>query len=282
MPLKGRVGRHTKQQGRHCQNWPEDQILVVGLLNRIAESEGGAGGGLTPRIVNGMASDELYSAISRFENQHFPGQGSGYVDPGGAMLKRMEELAMPPPSSRGRFNRDPWDAVPLPQPWTLDYIYRELLNHLPSNIREPLEKGGHLHAEGGDALIVMAVRHVKSLQERKFTRLPWPVVMWGRAYIYKSFKMLPYAESDGSVSFMNVDTHDRVEPNLPHMRYGEPIEATSNSVITGKLHAFLLYTGGMFRLIPPYHEFIIAQAALPVPGYDRPLPITGADKHGVK
>src|SRR5207248_1467040 len=40
-----------------------------------------------------------YQAIVRFEEKQFPGQHLGYVDPGGVMLKRMEELAASKPST---------------------------------------------------------------------------------------------------------------------------------------------------------------------------------------
>src|SRR5262245_2706003 len=93
MLLRGRVGRHARAGGRQCQNWIEDQQTVIGLLNRIAANDGGGGGILGGPIVAGISSDALYRAIAQFEDRHFPGQRSGFVDPGGAMLKRMEELA---------------------------------------------------------------------------------------------------------------------------------------------------------------------------------------------
>ena len=93
MPLRARVGRHTRQEGRHCQNWPDDQRIVIGLLNRVSVDAGGAEGRLSKPVISGICSDELYRAISTFEDKYWAGQRSGYVDPGGAMLKRMEELA---------------------------------------------------------------------------------------------------------------------------------------------------------------------------------------------
>src|SRR5262245_51941030 len=93
MPLRARVGRHTRQEGRHCQNWPDDQRTIIALLNRISVDAGGAAGRLSKPVISGICSDELYRAISIFEDKYWPGQRSGYVDPGGAMLKRMEELA---------------------------------------------------------------------------------------------------------------------------------------------------------------------------------------------
>lgn len=107
MPIRGRVGRHTNEGGRECQNWADDQQTVIDLLNRIPISDGGAGGTLTGRIVSGMSSEDLYRAITRFEDKYFPGQRRGFVEPGGAMLKRMEELA-------GRTASAPRTAAPPP------------------------------------------------------------------------------------------------------------------------------------------------------------------------
>ncbi len=92
MSLRGRVGRHTHDGGRHCQNWPDDQQSVISLLNRIPVAAGGAAGSLSKPVISGICGDELYRAISTFEDKYFPGQRSGYLDPAGAMLKRMEEL----------------------------------------------------------------------------------------------------------------------------------------------------------------------------------------------
>jgi hypothetical protein len=56
MPIRARVGKHTRAGGRQCQNWADDQKTVIDLLNRIPVTNGGAGGGLRPRIVAGIAS----------------------------------------------------------------------------------------------------------------------------------------------------------------------------------------------------------------------------------
>jgi hypothetical protein len=93
MPLGGRVGRHTRQGGGQAQNWPDDQLTIINLLNNISPADGGAGASLSKSVRSGICSDELYRAISTFEDKQFPGQRNGYVDPGGAMLKRMEALA---------------------------------------------------------------------------------------------------------------------------------------------------------------------------------------------
>jgi hypothetical protein len=80
---------------------------VITLLNRVPVSEGGAGGSLTGRVVSGLSSDALYRAILQFEDKHFPRQRSGFVEPGGPMLTRLEQLgtrsapvpASPPPAA---------------------------------------------------------------------------------------------------------------------------------------------------------------------------------------
>lgn len=95
MPIRARVGRHTRAGGRHCQNWVDDQKTVVDLLNRISTANGGQGQGLRPRIVAGIASNDLYAAITAFEAKNFPGQHLGYFDPGGPMFKKLEALGTP-------------------------------------------------------------------------------------------------------------------------------------------------------------------------------------------
>ena len=95
MPLRARVGRHANT-GVNCQNWEDDQQTVIALLNLISTAQGGAQASITGRVVRGIASDALYKAILRFQKQYFPGQQTGFVDPGGALLAKMETLAMGP------------------------------------------------------------------------------------------------------------------------------------------------------------------------------------------
>jgi hypothetical protein len=109
MPIRARVGRHTRAGGRHCQNWADDQKVVIDLLNRIPRTSGGTQGSLTPRLVAGVCSDELYAAISAFEDKYFPGQRSGYIDPGGAMYQKLALLAAPAATP-------PPAAAPAPAP----------------------------------------------------------------------------------------------------------------------------------------------------------------------
>src|ERR1700689_4213435 len=93
MALRGRVGRHTRLGGRQCQNWTDDQQVVIALLNSIPVSQGGAGGSITGRVIGLFSSDAVFNARSRFEDKHFPAQRNGFVEPGGAMLKLWEDLS---------------------------------------------------------------------------------------------------------------------------------------------------------------------------------------------
>jgi hypothetical protein len=104
-PLRGRVGRHSNT-GAQCQNWVEDQQTVIALLNLIPATDGGAEASLAGRVVAGMSSDALYKAILRFQKQYFPAQQSGFVEPNGAVLAKMETLASrptPAPKATGQW-----------------------------------------------------------------------------------------------------------------------------------------------------------------------------------
>ncbi|TWT11496.1 hypothetical protein [Reyranella sp. CPCC 100927] len=97
MSLRGCVGRYTREEGRHCQNWPDDQLMVIDLLNSVGLDDGGAGGTLdgniNGRLVTGISSDALYQAITRFEDRHFPGQRNGFVAPDSPLLKCLEAVS---------------------------------------------------------------------------------------------------------------------------------------------------------------------------------------------
>src|SRR5262245_33559975 len=96
MPLRSRVGRHAVT-GAQCQNRVEDQFQVIMSLNFIPTVDAGAQAGLsTDPVISGIASDALCKAILRFQKQHFPTQQSGFVDPGGVVLAKMEMLASQP------------------------------------------------------------------------------------------------------------------------------------------------------------------------------------------
>jgi hypothetical protein len=122
MPIRARVGRHTRAGGRHCQNWADDQQTVIDLLNRIPIVSGGKSGALRPRVVAGIASSELYAAIVEFERKNFPSQHLGFFDPGGPMFKKLETLGMPAPAPRASPPPPPPPSAPttgpIPRPLT--------------------------------------------------------------------------------------------------------------------------------------------------------------------
>ena len=95
MPLRARVGRHART-GAQCQNWVADQQTVIALLNLIPALDGGAEASIAGRVVGGLSSDALYNAILRFQKRYSPARQSGFVDPGDAVLARMELLTLRP------------------------------------------------------------------------------------------------------------------------------------------------------------------------------------------
>ncbi|MTV12274.1 MULTISPECIES: hypothetical protein [Bradyrhizobium] len=111
--LKDKVGRFAAT-GRSCQNWKQDQELVISLLNKIAISDGGAETTLKPQmVVTGHASDSLYNSILYFQKKNFPGTPDGYIRPGGPTFTRLVDLAAKaaakPPPPKGQ-----WDAIATP------------------------------------------------------------------------------------------------------------------------------------------------------------------------
>ncbi len=277
MPLRGRVGRHTKLQGRHCQNWTDDQTTVIDLLSRIPAAEGGAGDSLIgSRIVNGMASAALYGAITHFEDTHFPGQRSGFVDPGGAMLKRMEELAANR-SKRGRWYRDPDDPQPIPKPDMLGLLLGNVLDESDLTAREVKHFTARERVDFAP-LLGMAVKHIEDLKKMGMTDLPWGVELFGRAYIH-SWRKWASVDSDGTVEFRDYDDADYAEElPLPEMRFGSPVESHLE-ITTGKMGALLLYAGGDACRVRPYHTGHVSELAKPTWS---PRPIVGADKVGIR
>ncbi len=123
MPIRARVGRHAKAGGRHCQNWADDQNTVVALLNQIPVALGGAGGTLRPRIVAGIASDDLYQSILQFEERYFPGQRSGFIDPDGLIYQRMLSVTTAAPVPGPATNATEQHST---QPSEIDHLLQEL------------------------------------------------------------------------------------------------------------------------------------------------------------
>jgi hypothetical protein len=247
MALRARVGRHTKLGGRHCQNWAEDQQTIIDLLNRIPVADGGTGGKLNGRIIVGMSSDALYRAISQFEDKHFRGQRSGFVDPGGAMLKRMEELA-------ARATNAPTATQPAAKPKPLDVLRRNVLN--ATAVTGKWTAGELVEFE---PLVTMVVKHIDSLKSQGFDNIPY-AELWGRAHVIDMGAADAPVTSESRLGIYNIkgrlqlgydDAKGRfIKPDLPEMSYGRPLPIKPRVVIaTTFLGAMLLFQDGTcFRL----------------------------------
>jgi hypothetical protein len=270
MALRGRVGRHAQAGGRHCQNWADDQQTVIGLINRISVADGGAAGGLGGRVVAGIAGDALYNAIRRFEDKHFPGQRSGFLDPGGRMLKRMEDLAgrsiAPPPAAP-----PVPDEPPVPVLYPLEALRRNVLDDSPYVLWPAGERAAIA------PLITMAVKHIDNLLAGGLFRLKWSTELFGRAYIRPvNSAVVPRANKNGTVSFYDLRTGNSEEPELPEMSYGRPV-ASGGDITTGKLGALLLFDGGYSCRVRAYHTGNIPYLVATHGTYGaRPMPIAGA------
>ena len=90
--ISASVGRHSN--GRvQCHNLPADQATVIGLLNKIPQSQGGTREKpITESPRWGIASDELYRAIVTFQSANRLAV-DGHIDPGQAALRKLDELA---------------------------------------------------------------------------------------------------------------------------------------------------------------------------------------------
>lgn len=261
MPLRGRVGRHTHKGARQCQNWSDDQQALIALLNRIPVSDGGAGGSLNGRVVSGLSSDALYRAIARFEDKHFPGQRSGFVDPGGAMLRRIEELAARPAAPA------PQEAVPQDR---LEVLRRNLLDE--TQVRGVWTAGERVAFE---PLVTLAVRHIEALKSRGARNLPWQVEMFGRAHVVGHLAM--QLDRDGALTCALGLGVNQKSP-LPEMRYGSPVTGYSphNQIVTAWLGALLLYQDGTCVRVRPWHRFRIMIKEVP----PIPIPAEGIGRYG--
>src|SRR5262245_42559699 len=113
LQLKDKVGRFAAT-GRSCQNWKNDQAVVISLLNKISISDGGADNMLKPPlVVTGHASDSLYTSILYFQQKNFPGTPDGYIRPAGPTFKRLVELSTRA-AARPAPQRGTWDAIATP------------------------------------------------------------------------------------------------------------------------------------------------------------------------
>ena len=251
MSLRGRVGRHTRNGGRQCQNWRDDQKTVTDLLNGISVGDGGAAGALNGTIVAGICGDALYAAISQFENKHFPRQGSGYVDPGGAMLRLMEQLAARPGSA----------PAPALTQSTSTPAAETMLDILKRNVQDVRSIAGKWTAGDAvqlDRLIKMVLEHIENLKGIKdqggklLDKLPWSAEIFGRAYIFKAGTELIYTYRPNKlVDFRYVaeDLQGRRKDVSAEMKYGYPLNWT-DAIFVYKLPALVLFQDGLCSRIP--------------------------------
>jgi hypothetical protein len=89
MGLTSSVGR---RHGRDSRNRVGDQKIIQNLLNRIPANRGGAGGSLNERLLEGICSHKLHSAILNFQKKNLPQFADGHVDPDGRTLDAMERM----------------------------------------------------------------------------------------------------------------------------------------------------------------------------------------------
>jgi len=237
MTLKARVGRHTRDKGRQCQNRAADQRTVIDLLNRIPVSEGGAGGALKGPIVAGISSDALYRAISQFEDKYFPGQRNGFVDPGRTMLKRMEELAK------------------LAAESPLDILRRNLLK-ADKSLAGKWNFGDRVQV---DRLVAMAVKHIDNLKKLKdpkgklLDKLPSWAELFGRAYVAKQGEEVYEVYGRWVPIEHYLEARDRrrnTRKVVDVMNYGTPL-TWHDEIWTWKLPALILFQDGKYFIAAP-------------------------------
>jgi len=78
---------------RQSYNFPADQLLVISLLNRIGQAQGGRRENpLSTNVVRGVVTSDLYQAILAFQRTQNLSV-DGHVDPQQATLRRLDDLA---------------------------------------------------------------------------------------------------------------------------------------------------------------------------------------------
>jgi hypothetical protein len=257
MSIKGRVGRHAHVGGHQCQNWTADQQYVINLLNQIPASQGGAHGTLNGRIISGISSEALYQAILVFEEKYFPGQRSGFVDPNGKLLQRMEKEAsqlntrdVPPPSPQ-----------PAPKPVSpLQTLQRNLLDDALASKVDPFFP---MYKSQVQPLITLAYKHIDNLIEMGMAELPWRLEMFGRAHVTSLYVDVrtevtwgsTFLGRDQPVVYYDMHTGESTKARLPEMSYGHPINMDAMEEVTTEwMPAILLYKSGTVAKIAPYRK----------------------------
>ncbi|MEO5859980.1 MAG: LysM peptidoglycan-binding domain-containing protein [Pyrinomonadaceae bacterium] len=149
----------------------------------------------------------------------------------------------------------------------LDILRRNLLDESTAIKKVPLWA---LHKSSFMPLTQMALKHIDNLAETKHTKLPFRVILFGRAFVLGDGELLyrfPTYTSTAKRIFTGNDEHplfytnkttgEKTEgPKLPEMRYGKPVDK-NKTVYTARLPAMLLYdSGAVVRLVPYQQGFI--------------------------
>jgi hypothetical protein len=139
----------------------------------------------------------------------------------------------------------------------IDFQRRRVRDERRSKLFPPAEQAAF------QPLVEMAVEHIDRLKnEQGMKALPWPVEMFGRAYVTKNKR--PIIETDGTLIFRDIDTMNSETLPLPEMRYGQPVDLDQD-ITTGKLSALLLYAHlGECCRVPPYHSGAIRDLTQPL------------------
>jgi hypothetical protein len=249
MPLKARVGRHTQDKGRQCQNYPQDQQTVIDLLNRIPVPNGGAGGGLKEHIVSGKCSDALYRAISQFEDKYCHGQRHGFVDPGGPMLKRMEELA------GGAEKKAAAQS-------SLGVLRANVLN-VDARLKGFWHTG---HRVEMDRLVAMAIKHIDALIKNNQDKLPFWAQLFGKAYVGKvetefvrrrRIADINYRAGTPVPTYEALNRQGETHRILIETKFGKAL-TWLDEISTGNLPALILFADGVCAPVAPYVQTPVA------------------------
>lgn len=171
MPLRSRVGRHAHTRAQ-CQNRIEDQFQVIMSLNFIPTMDGGAEASLsTDRVVAGIASDALCEAILRFQKQYFPTQQTGFVEPSGTVLTKMEMLASRPVATPNTGQWGEFQSGSVPRALRAALADNHFLSHVMvvEILRATLSNGTVSTSELAD--LKMLAEKSKSIMPRSLTLL---------------------------------------------------------------------------------------------------------------
>src|SRR5262249_23112600 len=126
-----------------------------------------------------------------------------------------------------------------------------------------------------DPLVTMAVRHIDSLKDQGFKKLPWQMELFGRAHF--TMDLVMQLDRDGTITVALQPGLTRKFPLL-QMRWGYPVPRYNPYivVVTAWLGALLLYEDGACVRLRPWHQCRALFKQLP----PRPIPEDGIGRFG--